>query len=286
MPDPIPNCPQCAARMVRRNGKRGEFWGCTRYTKGCRGTRDIIAYPELDPATLAPGSPEQNDIWTWLASGTGNGLVEARAGTGKTYTITNGVYRLRGLKIAVFSFNNHIIKAMNMELKQKGITWVKGMTYNGFGFRSVMAAFPNVELFEEKLDAIITELHPADDEEGVIIRMGVERLVRLCKCYLEDGRDQEALHELVERFNIDFNGTTGDFDDEAYERRIETAFKLVPRALDLCLTRRTTIDYDDQVWWTVRLNLPVERFDLVLVDECQDTNEMQMKLVQMACPDR
>ena len=37
-------CSNCSSAMVRRVAKRGDnagkpFWGCTRYTAGCRGTR-------------------------------------------------------------------------------------------------------------------------------------------------------------------------------------------------------------------------------------------------------
>ena len=33
-------CPKCGARMVKRKGKRGEFYGCRRYPE-CRKTIDI-----------------------------------------------------------------------------------------------------------------------------------------------------------------------------------------------------------------------------------------------------
>jgi hypothetical protein len=32
-------CPQCGDEMERRNGSKGEFWGCVNYP-GCRGTLD------------------------------------------------------------------------------------------------------------------------------------------------------------------------------------------------------------------------------------------------------
>jgi DNA-binding helix-hairpin-helix protein with protein kinase domain len=35
-----PLCPTCGASMRRRRGRRGPFWGCSRYP-GCRGTRNI-----------------------------------------------------------------------------------------------------------------------------------------------------------------------------------------------------------------------------------------------------
>jgi hypothetical protein len=41
-----PSCPRCGKAMVQRVAKRGAapgkpFWGCTAYSSGCRGTRDI-----------------------------------------------------------------------------------------------------------------------------------------------------------------------------------------------------------------------------------------------------
>jgi restriction system protein len=40
----VPECPQCQSSMVLRTAKRGpnvgtRFWGCSRYSSGCRGTR-------------------------------------------------------------------------------------------------------------------------------------------------------------------------------------------------------------------------------------------------------
>lgn len=276
----FPQCPQCKANMVRRSGKRGDFWGCSRFRFGCRGTREIVEnVPDFDPKTLPPGSEEQKSIWDFLATGKENAVVEARAGSGKTYTITNGIYQLRDQKIAVFSFNNHIIKELNQQLRSKGINWVRGLTYNSFGFKSVKTSFPNTELFKEKLEGILIELYP--DNDGFVIRSAAEKLVRLCKCYLEDGKDQEVLAELIDRFNIDLGD---DCNPKQLEERTLKVMELVPRALQLCLDRTSIIDFDDQVWFTVQFGLSVEHFDMVLVDEAQDTNLMQQKLVEMVCP--
>lgn len=38
-----PLCPFCRARMVRRNGSRGEFWGCSTFPR-CRGKREVRRY--------------------------------------------------------------------------------------------------------------------------------------------------------------------------------------------------------------------------------------------------
>lgn len=34
----VPSCPQCEVKMVRRDGKKGPFWGCVNYPRGCRTT--------------------------------------------------------------------------------------------------------------------------------------------------------------------------------------------------------------------------------------------------------
>lgn len=43
---PAPDCPRCGAGMVKRTAKRGanagaEFWGCSGFSGGCRGTREM-----------------------------------------------------------------------------------------------------------------------------------------------------------------------------------------------------------------------------------------------------
>lgn len=39
--EPVPQCPECSSRMVKRNGARGQFWGCSKFKNGCKGTRQI-----------------------------------------------------------------------------------------------------------------------------------------------------------------------------------------------------------------------------------------------------
>ncbi len=31
-----PTCPKCGIKMIKRNSKKGDFWGCLNYSKGCR----------------------------------------------------------------------------------------------------------------------------------------------------------------------------------------------------------------------------------------------------------
>lgn len=276
----IPDCPYCSKPMKQKHGSRGKFWGCSRFPN-CRGTRP---YVEEKPIKLAPGSAEQTAIWKWMETGTENGMLPSCAGTGKTYTIVNGIVRLKGKKVAVFSFNNHIIKELNEKLEHEGISWARGVTFNSFGNGVIRnnPQFKTADLFKEKVPTILEEIYPDDADGAFTIRSAAGRLVQLCKNFLVDGTDENTLAEFIDKFNININGDCKDW--EEVEKRTKIIYELVPQALKLCLSRRSTYDYDDQVWWVVKMQLPVERFDVIMVDECQDTNTMQQALIQMACP--
>lgn len=45
-------CPTCKSPMRSINGKNGAFFGCTRYSAGCRGTRDSSEVPPVGEAFL------------------------------------------------------------------------------------------------------------------------------------------------------------------------------------------------------------------------------------------
>jgi hypothetical protein len=65
---------------------------------------DMIFFPATDTRVW---SPEQQAIFDWFERGTGHLLVRARAGTGKTTTLVEGVGRAPERKICVAAFNKY-----------------------------------------------------------------------------------------------------------------------------------------------------------------------------------
>jgi superfamily I DNA/RNA helicase len=229
-----------------------------------------MALKGQDDLKLVQGSCQQEAIWEFLRDGSQHGLVDARAGTGKTFTIVQGVRRLpRSLRVGVFSFNRHIVEEQNRQLRQLGIVRARATTFHSFGFQALRKVFNRVELIQDKLWSIIRH-HTNDRDAGAAVR----RLVSLCKNLLDDGLDPLKLDELVVRHSIEMD----------YRYR-DDIFELVPRVLADCLNYRAGIDFDDMIWLPVKLQLPVEKFDLLLVDEAQDCNVTQQALLRMACPD-
>ena len=86
------SCPKCGNQMRLRNGKYGEFYGCSTYPK-CRGTRNIS--DARDQQVLAKVQTQQvvkefkpsrfqAKVYEFISQDSGNAVVEAVAGSGKT----------------------------------------------------------------------------------------------------------------------------------------------------------------------------------------------------------
>lgn len=257
--------------------------------------------------TAVPGLPDpQNAVKTGLAgrlaarAGTDSAphlVIRARAGTGKTTTLiealkvlTAGASALtpspqqqavwdavalsRGhvKTIAFVAFN----KSIADELRRRVPAGVDAMTNHGLGNRAVAAAFPGIKLNEYRADDIIGRLMGVDSRDLRRLKPGlvpaVKQLVSLCKMNLLRGEEDE-LDTLVDHFDIDMDGVS----------RTE-AFGLVPRVLDACrdVEADRQMDFNDTIWLPVALRLPVKKYDILMVDEFQDTNRCQQELVKMA----
>jgi len=218
---------------------------------------------------LVPGTPQQEATFDFLINNKEHGLVEARAGSGKTFTIVQGAERLPpDRRVIVLAFNAHIAREMNAQLRAIGNKSVRASTFNSFGWGALRKAYPNAQLMEDKLEAIISRYAGRDRD----LAAAVAKLARLCKSSLHDGRDRGVLEELASRHNIVLP-----------DLREDQVLKLVPIVLEECLEHEAAADFDDQVWLTVVRQLPVEQFDMVLIDEAQDMNPVQQELTRMAC---
>lgn len=236
-------------------------------------------------------------------------IVEARAGTGKTTTLVEGVKRLMGVgstltpspqqamvwdcmelskgkaKTVCFVAFNRSIAA---ELKTRVPAGCEAMTMHGLGLRAVRAAF---RLFggeggvsEWRVRNIIGELVGRDvrdfQRENPVLVKAVEELVGLCKMNLvmhtvspaTEFTWEEELDRLASHYEVELNGQR------------EKVYDLVPRVLERCkqVDKDGCVDYDDMIWLPVVLGLPVRKFDVLLVDEAQDLNRCQQALAKMA----
>jgi DNA helicase-2/ATP-dependent DNA helicase PcrA len=221
-------------------------------------------------------SPYQQAIFANFEDDAGNTVVQARAGSGKTTTIIEGVdFVPRGRRVILTAFN----KSIERELKRRAPRRADVRTLHGAGFAAVRRAFGDVEVDENKAKEVAAGFL-IDAGRSFVTRGGVERaigagkvakLVGLAKNTLTE--DEDELLDLA----IDY-----DLDDDP-KLPVDQLVEFAKKTLEATAEMKSVIDFDDMVWFPARHELRPASHDVVLVDETQDLNAAQLYLVQALC---
>lgn len=276
-------CPTCGKPMKLRPGKWGQFYGCTGFPT-CRQTLNpskvhgaLLTAPSSSSEKKAPatpwtppkGSEEQEAIWAEIVNGSTHMMVEAFAGTGKSYTCRHGMHFAKranpALRIAYFAFSREIVAEFRHDAPE-GV-YVGTLNAAGYGVckRALKCGDPN----PDKVGDIVEELLGPGVKWNELraIKSGVEALVSLCQGNLLEGSPAD-LDALAAKYDVSIEST--------HRAKV---YDLVPRVLALCEERTTIVSYEDQIWLPVVLGLPCTKYDLIFVDEAQDLNPCQHQLV-------
>jgi DNA helicase-2/ATP-dependent DNA helicase PcrA len=270
--------------MVIRKGYN-EFWGCTKFPR-CKGSRTMesviresrqiesqIEEPKAKSAFIP--SKYQEAIFHEIKTGTGNLVIEASAGSGKSKTIDEGLaYTPRDSKVAFLAFNVDIVK----ELKTRVPEHVYCSTLGSLGNRNILNSLRVVfnnnkvnDLFNLYCERIAAkgELEEESLEALKNSENLVKRLVDLTKASLLLPSEQ-TISELCEKNTINLNGNAS----------------LLIAAIQFCFEEsvndRTTIDYSDQVYFCAMGFVPCQQFDVIFVDETQDLTKADTKMILLS----
>lgn len=271
-PAPV-RCPHCQGEMAERRSARGRFWGCRSFP-ACRGTRPYLAPEAATNAPAGPrapvtGSPEQEAVWAEVASGSRHVIVQALAGTGKSFTCREAMHRVPATtSILYLAFSKAIVE----EFKAGAPANATVCTLNSLGFRACRAAFPKAIMDDDKVAGIIGEVyrpaHRVDAETQKFVGIAVEKMVALCQAYNIDGSSVEDLLEVASRHDVEMSA------DVSAE-----VLRLVPEVLHIDRERHNVLSFNDQLWFPIVHNLPMPKYDLIFVDEAQDLNVVQHELI-------
>lgn len=250
---------------------------------------DQALKPELSKTGLASRLRQLDDKAPHL-------IVEARAGTGKTTTLIEGLKFMRSLDVSItpspqqakvwekmgrsganqsvcfVAFN----KSIATELQKRVPPGCNAMTMHSMGFKAVQATFGKVQVSQYRVQDIISHVTGRDIRELRRHKMEVlkatESIVGLCKMNLVDANDRQALWDIASYYDIDLNGNSTEI------------FSLVPQVLTRCrdVAYDRCVDFDDMVWLPVALGLSMTKYEVLLVDEAQDLNRCQQQLAMMA----
>jgi DNA helicase II / ATP-dependent DNA helicase PcrA len=246
-------------------------------------------------------SEYQWNCFEFITNGSGNAIVEAVAGSGKSTTGEEMVKRIpAGYSHIYLAFN----KAIADEMKERR---VNGRTFHSLTFSPVTRAkgcsnvnsnklrlliqdaVKNEEMLGEKFieppsdgsrdfnpNATITRSpalsymtkHDSQMYGNFIVRLvGLARNTGIgCLC-----------QELPEVYNalVEYHDLELVHEAATVERGIELAIQLLRWS-----NRSPLLDYDDLLYYAVRDNINLPKFDYVFVDEAQDTNAIQRAILR------
>jgi len=217
-------------------------------------------------------------------------IIVARAGTGKTTTLVEGLHAVNGKKsklipspqqaavwdelkksrgaktICFAAFNSSIKK----ELESRVPEGCEAATMHSLGFRSLRKAFPKAAKKDWKCEDILAELSGKTSwnlkKERPELVSTISQLAGLCRSSLLSGTEEELL-DLIEAHSIETNDS------------LREILHYTPQVVEMCKDiARWGFDFTDMIWAPLALKLSIYKYDLLLVDEAQDLNRCQQEL--------
>lgn len=218
----------------------------------------------------------QKAVYEFTESGSGHGLVDAVAGSGKSTTGLEAVKRFP-------SVHNGLIAAFSKKIQEAfqskvvGVDNVTVSTYNGFGWKLLLNTLdikPKLDM--DKTDNILKYniLDGSSTNTYYKTRNIIKRLISLFKnmAFMDVEEAKKNLDFVVERF---------DFTLPEVENFEEILFATYQQSIDMT----SIMDFDDQKFMPIRLQLAIPQYDFLIIDEYQDTCIIETMLIEGACRD-
>jgi len=217
------------------------------------------------------GSTEQVNFWSELIDGTSHIILEARAGSGKTFSCIEGAKKhvdMHGdeFKIIMVAYN----KSIASELQAKVPEGVEACTMHSLGFKAVRDAVGKVKVDNWKTINLLEIMIGKDEVKklGPTFQSSFKKVVSLAKSTLMDWLHptKQEFDDMVRHYGLQLNG------DE------ENIWKYLQRVLEVSRNTTITIDFDDMIWLPLVRGWDLPKYDLIFVDEAQDLNKSRQQL--------
>lgn len=224
-----------------------------------------IAPPGIRPSLY------QRRVLEFVRSGTGNAVVRATAGAGKTTTLVQVAEALpRDLRACFLAYG----KDASLELANRLPKHVPAKTTHSLGWtilkdalapRGVKLKLDNRKYTGLQREALAT-LPPTEGTayDQDVVREYLAKLVNFARLNFTDTKDPSAVRALAVRYNLIPP------DDLELETELHEQLRAVLRAGVRAALETGVIDYTDMLYVPQVLQLPTPEYDFVCVDEAQD----------------
>jgi len=220
-------------------------------------------------------SEQQKAIFGWFKTGKGNLVVRARAGTGKTTTIIEGIRHAPEPKVMLCAFNKRIATELQQKLNRPG---AEAKTLHSIGFSFVRRAWNTVGVDSKGARSLrlAQKACPASAPDEVILT--VANLATKAKEMAPFATHAADLMNIQVEFGL---FADREWEDAGYTPEVVASYAI--QAKELARERDTEIDFADMLYIPVRNGFARGWYDLVCVDEAQDMNVTQLALAQQCC---
>lgn len=226
----------------------------------------------MDNANAKQWSTQQEAIFNWFKTGTGNLVVRARAGTGKTTTILSAIDFAPESRILLAAFNKKIAEELKTKLRNPS---AEAKTLHSVGFGLVLRNWSGVKLDGSRGQRLAREAAGPTCPDP-IVRL-VSMLASKAKGMLPTS--EAEMVKIATQFDLT---PDEEWVEDGYT--VQQVARMTATALKLAATKRDgTIDFDDMVYLPVVNNWVRPTFDMVVVDEAQDMNLAQLRLACGVC---
>lgn len=233
-----------------------------------------------EPVKKFSPSKYQQDIFNFIQNNTGNAIINASAGSGKTSTLIESLKFIPPDKTVVMcAFNKHIAA----ELKTKVPKNVWATTVHGAGYRTIQISgmHPKVDMF--KVSNILNDILKEDNHLlksmtwkslnsfSRSCAFSIQQTVSLMKANLLPPT-VESINEIVDFHDIN----TGEYGKGVFDY-------LVLKLIRESLLQKNIIDFDDMLDFPLKFGLKIPQYDFVYTDEIQDLNQSQIEFIIAMC---
>jgi len=238
-------------------------------------------------------SKYQIDIYDFILNETGNAVINAVAGSGKTTTLLESLKLIENKKIETLflAFNKSIKLEIEEKIrKQKLSTTVN--TCHGFGYATLIHHYGDIQINNYKYTKLLRNLikYNVDNDYTYLSDYNFDKthrkyIKKVTLSLSEDENENDVIKKIIKlcdlaRFFLCKNSK--DILNVANKYNILTDNSehiIVFNLIKLGVTMTKIIDYTDMLYIPLYYDLTCKQFDIVFIDECQDLNKAQRLLM-------
>lgn len=209
----------------------------------------------------------QQDIFDWVTNENGNAIIQARAGSGKTFTLTHSMRLMKGNVIAMT-----LNKKNSVELQEKiqgmGLINCKASTFHAEGYFNLRKLNKFIRVDNKKVADIIDGY--CNNREVESARYIIANLVGFAKkiglginapgCL--PIHDHDSWWHIINHYDITLDT----------EMSVSDIIEISISVLEDSNRNGKIVDFDDMIYLPLIKNLDLIKYDWVLIDEAQDTS--------------